>query len=261
MLASLRSVLIMSATHHRALLSTAVLPLAACGAIDDPDRPAVSPTISIISPIRDARVRGLVAVSADADAAGGSVASVQFTLPGGDLVTDREPPFSTVWDSARVADGSHVIRVTATDDQGAAGAAETTLMVANQQCPPDRLAAEGLPLGIPDGSPMGTGSSIEAVGNGRIVSLSLSLRITHPSEDDLRIKLISPAGSTFSIEGGDVEEEDDVITLDDQIVNDFNGQAAEGAWTLVVQDGQEDDTGTLDAWSLAITTDCVTRTP
>ncbi len=244
---------------HYALLSTALLPLTACCASIDVDTQHDRPTVAIVSPARNARVRRLVVVSAAATAAGGtaaSVASVRFTLAGGESITDREPPFSTVWDSTNVADGHHMIRVTATDDQGATNAAETTLLVANQECLPNRLTALGLPHSIPDDDPIGTESSIDAAGNGRIVSLSLSLRITHPSAADVRIMLISPVGSTFWLNGRDAENQDDLITLDDQLVDDFNGQTAEGTWTLVVQDDEEDEVGTLDTWSLAITTDC-----
>ena len=251
----------MLATRNKILFSTALLPLTACGALVEPDTPDASPTISITSPAKDERVRRIVAVSASAVAAGGSVTSVQFRLPDGNSVTDREPPFSTIWDSTTVPDGAHMIRVTATDDQGATGAAETTLLVANKQCVPGRLTAQDLPGVIPDGNVSGIRSAIGAFGDGRVVALSLSLRITHPSASDIGITLISPSGSGFSIEGRDAEERDDVITLDNQIVTDFDGQTAEGTWTLVIQDNEKEDTGTLDSWSLAIATDCAARTP
>jgi len=245
----------MSAMYRNALLSTAVLELTACGSIAEPyDEPGEAPMIAITSPADGEPVSRLVMISADALADSGNVASVRFDLPSGTSVTDRTAPFSTMWDSTTVADGTYLVRVTATDDQGTTGTTSATFTVANERCLDDRLSAQDLPRRIPDANPDGIRSSIEAIGPGRVTALSLSLRVTHPFPPDLGVKLISPAGTRFSIRDADVRN--DTAIVDNLVIHAFDDQTAEGTWTLAIQDTHAQDVGTLDAWSLAFATSC-----
>ena len=77
------------------------------------------PTATVTSPA-GGTVSGTVSITADsADPAPGSgVASVQFLVDGTVIATDTTAPYSTSWNSATTANGSHAIAVRATDTAG-----------------------------------------------------------------------------------------------------------------------------------------------
>jgi subtilisin-like proprotein convertase family protein len=242
----------MSTLLKTALLSIVIIHLAACGIVDE------SPVVSITSPSDGEPVTGVVMMSVDAKAPEGVVMSVQFDLPNGTSVTDRMEPFEIEWDSTTVFDGVHTLRVTATDDGGTTATTAASFTVANHDCARQTFNASGLPRNIPDNNPDGMRSSIQANGNGSVTALSLSLSLMHPFPEDLSVKLISPTGMRFNVSGRNARHDNNVITIDDQAIEAFNGQSVEGAWTLAIQDGQRDDVGRLNAWSLSIAADCHT---
>ncbi|MGH8241943.1 MAG: M4 family metallopeptidase [Steroidobacteraceae bacterium] len=104
-----------------------------------------------------------------------------------------------------------------------------------------------------------------------------NLKGTHPYMGDLAFKLLSPAGTEITLfdgascageDGIDAEFDDgaaDVIGCNDwlsggsykpfQALAAFNGQAANGDWTLTVTDGFPLDDGTLDSWTLQLCRD------
>jgi len=89
------------------------------------------PTVTITSPKNGSTVRRTITVAATATDADGTVVSVRFNLPDGTTVTDTTAPFSTSFNTRRVANGSAVFRATATDNQGATSTASVTVTVAN----------------------------------------------------------------------------------------------------------------------------------
>jgi subtilisin-like proprotein convertase family protein len=236
--------------YRTALLSIALIPLAACGIVDE------TPVVSITSPGDGEPVTGLVTMAVDAMSPDGVVTSVRFDLPNGTSVTDRMEPFETTWDSTTVVDGVHTLRVTATNDSGTTATTAASFMVANHDCARQTYNASDLPHNIPDNDPGGMRSSIQASGNGSVAGLSLSLSLTHPFPEDLSVKLISPTGMTFNVSGRNARHDNNVITIDDQAIDVFNGEPVEGAWTLAIRDGQRNDAGRLNAWSLSIAADC-----
>jgi len=88
---------------------------------------------------------------------------------------------------------------------------------------------------------------------GKISTLTVSVNITHTYKGDLRVTLISPAGTTAILHNRTGSSADNVILLDVPVTT-FNTSAAAGQWKLLVQDLARSDTGTLNSWSLTMTT-------
>jgi hypothetical protein len=211
------------------------------------------PTVSITTPTNNAIVAKTIDVVATASDPDGTIASVEFELPDGSKAVDSNAPYSTTWNSAAVANGGYQIKATATDNAGATGT--TTTIIAIQNCLDATFPAAGLPLAIPDNNPTGITSNLAVTGNGNVLSLSLSLQITHTFRGDLVVTLISPAGTSFVVsnrEGGATAN----IVITDQAITTFSGTPAAGTWKLQVQDLSNVDTGTLDSWSLKIVGSC-----
>lgn len=85
--------------------------------------------------------------------------------------------------------------------------------------------------------------------SGTVVSLSLSLNISHTFIGDLVVTLISPAGASFIVSnraGGSTDN----IVFNNLELTAFNGQAAAGTWRLRGQDLARVDVDTLNSWSI-----------
>ncbi len=117
-------------------------------------------------------------------------------------------------------------------------------------------AAGGLPLSIPDNSSAGTVSSLPVTGNGNVASLSLSLNVVHPYKGDLKVTLISPAGTAHVVHNQTGGSADDVV-LTGVPVAAFGGQPAAGTWKLKAQDLAGGDVGQIESWSLTFAQSCV----
>ncbi len=193
----------------------------------------VPPTVSITSPTNSSTVSGTVTVVASAADSDGFITMVAFDLPDGTSVAATATPFSAVFDSTKVPNGSHTITATATDNQNATTVTSVTITVTN--CLNNPISAMDVPIAIPDNDPVGITSSIPVTGNGTIASLSLSLNIAHPFRGDLSVILISPDSTRFNVSnrlGGS----SDTISFTDLSIAAFNGQVAAGTWKLQVQD-------------------------
>jgi Zn-dependent metalloprotease len=83
---------------------------------DSPNQP---PTVEITEPTDGAEVSGLVAIAATASDSDGTVARVEFQLPGGDTIDDSTAPYEVSWNAANADEGGHTIGVRAFDDEGA----------------------------------------------------------------------------------------------------------------------------------------------
>lgn len=215
-----------------------------------------APTVSIVAPTSGATVSGNVAISAAAADAEATIASVRFDLPDGTSIIDTAAPYEAVWNSATVPNGSYAIRATATDSQGATAQSSTTVTASNaRDCIANTFAAAGLPLAIPDNNTTGITSSLPVVGTGNVGTLALSLSITHTFRGDLKVTLVSPAGTQFVVSnraGGSADN----LVISNQVITAFAGETAAGTWTLLVRDLAGTDVGSLISWSLRIDGSC-----
>jgi len=109
------------------------------GFYDDHDDVAFAvladPVVTLTSPSNDARVKGVVPVSATAVGAS-PVTRVEFYADGTLLGTDTSAPYETSWDSATVADGPHALTARAYDTEGRVGTTPA-LPVNVDNTPPD----------------------------------------------------------------------------------------------------------------------------
>ncbi len=106
-------------------------------------------------------------------------------------------------------------------------------------------------LTIPDNDERGVSDRIEVRENGTVQQVQLVLDIAHSYRGDLRVSL-SHGGVTKVVvdrEGGGQDDVRGTFT-----VSGFEGMDVSGPWTLTVSDGAPLDTGTLEQWSLRITT-------
>jgi len=117
---------------------------------------------------------------------------------------------------------------------------------------------------------------------GTITDLNVTLDISHTYDGDIEVYLVGPDGTRVQLfaEVGGSGNNFTNTTLDDQAATsitagtapfagtfrpsgslaDFNGKLANGQWTLEITDNWYYDEGTLNAWSLEITTGEVATT-
>lgn len=137
------------------------------------------------------------------------------------------------------------------------------------------VLAVGLPTPLPPFGTEGTTISLSSpVPAGRIVDLNVWIDIEHSCTQDLFAFLRSPSGSEillFDLSSYPVCSANmEATVLDDEAsfplasglapfsgphrpvspLATFDGQDAEGVWTLTVEDGAPGDNGTLRAWAL-----------
>lgn len=148
---------------------------------------------------------------------------------------------------------------------------------------PTLIAATGLPKPITDFSTVN--SSVVYSGLGTVFNIEVTLDITHSFVGDLDAYLISPSGrqvELFTQVGGQYNDLTN-LTLSDSaarsistlgiddlpytgtwrpegLLSDFNGDNANGTWTLQIRDTAFADQGTLNSWTLKITSGEVFRT-
>lgn len=223
--------------------------------------PNAAPTVALTAPTTGSEITGVIDVTATASD-DVSVARVTFTLPDGSTVNDTAAPYATTWDSTTVADGpAYTVQAVAYDNLGVASAPSTaTVAVRNAvDCIDGTFTAAGLPLAIPDNNSTGITSSLDVVGTGGVGSLALSLDIGHPYQGDLRVTLISPAGTSHILHNRSGGAADNLV-LTGAAITAFAGQPAAGTWRIVAQDLAGRDIGAINSWSLRIIGACVPST-
>ncbi len=113
-------------------------------------------------------------------------------------------------------------------------------------------------LAIPDNNATGVRSSINFIEAQAVASVKLTLALTHTYIGDLRVTLISPAGTQVLLHDRNGGSADNIQRSFDATttpgLSALSGQAVQGNWTLWVQDVASVDLGTLNRWELAITT-------
>jgi len=104
---------------------------------------------------------------------------------------------------------------------------------------------------IPDNNSAGITRGIDIVVDPASVDrVRVVVRISHPYRGDLSVALTSPAGTRVVLHnrtGGSADN----LSIDRRL-NDFNGEAAGGRWTLTVADHARADVGRLVSWALAV---------
>jgi subtilisin-like proprotein convertase family protein len=105
-------------------------------------------------------------------------------------------------------------------------------------------------ISIPDNNTTGITSTINVPDSLGILSLTVTVDITHTYIGDLEVSLVGPSGTTSIVHnrtGGSADNLHQTFT-----VTAFNGQNTQGIWTLKVRDLAGIDLGTLDHWRLTV---------
>lgn len=133
-----------------------------------------------------------------------------------------------------------------------------------QEVEKEELKRELFPLlVIPDNNPSGIASRIDIERRGKIVGLSLSVEISHPSTGELKVILTVPSGeelvlhdrSGYCIQG----LKKTFSTESDGLLLPAVNKEMRGIWTLKVADQKEGNEGSLDSWGLSIIYERYTR--
>ena len=104
------------------------------------------------------------------------------------------------------------------------------------------------PVDIPDANPNGALSPINSTLSGNSGTITVDVDITHPWRGDLALYLIAPSGDTALLEEFEIKDEDDDVKQ--TYVVEVAGVEFLGRWQLLALDLGQDDTGTINRWSL-----------
>ena len=94
---------------------------------------------------------------------------------------------------------------------------------------------------------------LDAPAQAEVVSVSGQVTFTHAYWADVVVSLKSPAGTEFLLRDGQGGGADGETTFDFAAAEAFDGEPAQGDWTLRVSDKSAGDDGTLLAWELSVT--------
>lgn len=107
---------------------------------------------------------------------------------------------------------------------------------------------------IPDNDPKGIADSIMITSQGRISKIKVFVDITHTYIGDLKLELISPAGTPVVLQEKKGGSSDDLKTVydSDTALSSLVGKDILGAWALKVIDTAGQDTGKLRYWKMEL---------
>jgi len=124
------------------------------------------------------------------------------------------------------------------------------------------IDAPGLPSSIPKKSGIGVTSSNDVVEAFVIEDVHVSLEIAHQDIGELTVELSSPSGTSVTLHDRSSPNTADLATTYDRerqpdgpgTMADFDGEQAQGIWTLLVVDDQGGPTpaGSLVSWTLEL---------
>jgi subtilisin-like proprotein convertase family protein len=111
---------------------------------------------------------------------------------------------------------------------------------------------------IPDYNTEGVSSMITVAETGEVNAIDIDVNITHPSINNLEVKLTSPGGTTVVLHNRTGGTADDIVgnypgtlVVDGPgALADFLGESVVGDWTLTVIDYQFGAMGTFHSWGL-----------
>lgn len=147
-------------------------------------------------------------------------------------------------------------------------------VVSGDDCPTCTNYSNTTPVPISTGPPATYTSTINIPGGGDIIDVNVSVNITHTWVSDLTINITSPSGTVVELtsnNGGNGDNYTDTVFDQDAStpitsgtppftgtfrpegdLTDFNGEDAEGVWTLTVIDAFNLDGGQLNSWGLEV---------
>jgi M6 family metalloprotease-like protein len=122
---------------------------------------------------------------------------------------------------------------------------------------PGALVLEETPgAAIPDFPAAGIERSLQAVGAGQVAQVEVDIDILHSYVGDLRVVLVSPAGTAVTLHDRSGAQADNIVTSHTAATTPalaaLAGQPMAGAWRLQVSDHEAQDVGKLRHWKLTL---------
>jgi subtilisin-like proprotein convertase family protein len=112
-------------------------------------------------------------------------------------------------------------------------------------------------LPIPDNNAAGVTDTITCPETGRLSAVEVSVNIRHTYRGDLIVSLVSPSGKIAVLHerngGPNNDLQRSFTPADTAALSTLLGDGIEGRWSLQVQDMASVDTGTLESWSIKLT--------
>ena len=118
------------------------------------------------------------------------------------------------------------------------------------------VAATGLPVAIADRTTIE--SSLDILDDLEISDVEVTVDVTHTYRNDLRVDLVSPAGTVVVLHNRSGGSADDIAGVFGVDLTPFvplsrvDGESSAGTWSLRVDDGVPGNTGSLEAWSAKV---------
>ncbi len=227
----------------------------------------VDPGETVTMPLTIRNADSVSAGNVTATIASDAPSEVRVTTPGADfpdIQADQSaqslPPHYRYTVSPSTPCGTRIRFAAATSSNQGQG--ETSFAVDVGQTGID-VPATGLPLDIPKKSAAGVSSTIDVSEAFTIADVNVAVDITHGDVGELVLTLSSPVGTNVTLHDRSRAGTADIVTVYDRdrqpdgpgSMADFDGQPAQGAWTLTAVDNQGGPVkpGTLDAWTLELT--------
>ncbi len=113
-------------------------------------------------------------------------------------------------------------------------------------------------LEIPDQDPQGIRSTVTVAADGIVRDVDVEVEISHSFVGDLRLELTAPSGASATLHDRSGGGQDDLRTRFTRATTPgllaMQGGPAAGDWALTVRDLAARDVGSLDRWTLRLTT-------
>ncbi len=106
------------------------------------------------------------------------------------------------------------------------------------------------PVDIPDNDDNGITSTIEVADELQVFGVNANVDISHTWIGDLTVTLTSPSGTVTTLHDREGGSADDIVKS--YSLDTFNGEMANGTWTLFISDSFGADIGTLNSWGMTI---------
>jgi hypothetical protein len=151
------------------------------------------------------------------------------------------------------ADTTLSFQLVVSDGALSSAAAKVDVVVKNAADPAIlEIKSADTPITIPDSNTTGIQSKMATQSAAKVGTLAVTVNITHPYTGAVRIRLTCPSGTQSTLQSYSGSSANIHKTF---AVTACNGQAAQGTWILTVDDRDGySDKGTLDDWSLKLTT-------
>ena len=117
--------------------------------------------------------------------------------------------------------------------------------------PASCTGTNGTDVAIPDaGSAVTSSITISGCGRSASSASTVYVNIVHTYRGDLVVTLVAPDGSTYALKSSSSSDSTD--NVDTTYSADLSSEAADGTWSLRVQDVYSADTGTINTWTLTV---------